>query len=408
MPAWLRSLPPSIQRRCVDRSRGGNAPRQALRLVAASLALCVPLVAARAQDKAGDPVPTLQSVRTPESPAFILLGISPTDIQQPTTPAAFAVSFLTGTRANGSSFLPKDYALQVAPFWLSTAARHLTFDEYERGGLLANLQRTFTLGFATQDSAFKTSVGGDTSVYRLGLGMRATPFRGVIAKPQCISIIRERAQKLASAVNMRVAQAIAADPTLANRPAELELLRAQYFREERDALGTIHAACVHAMDSLALRRGFVMDIALAGVVRAPAQQFSGSTLSQYAAWITPSWLGSGAAALGVLRLGYDRGQTTNRTVFDAGVRALRRLEQFQYGGEAILRYAQGDSTEGTYYRAGITFEAKLTQDIWLTSTLGRNYQPSKEGGLLAVLNFQWNVGKPTLESPSELARGSGK
>ncbi len=52
----------------------------------------------------------------------------------------------------------------------------------------------------------------------------------------------------------------------------------------------------------------------------------------------------------------------------------------------------------------IVLRSTRDQDIWLTSTLGRNYEASKDGGLRAVLNFQWNVGKPVVEPPSELVR----
>ena len=68
---------------------------------------------AQAQD---DSFPSFNSIRTPTSPAFVLLGIEPTAVERPNTPSALAVSILN--RTQNLSVLPKDYALEFSPYWL--------------------------------------------------------------------------------------------------------------------------------------------------------------------------------------------------------------------------------------------------------------------------------------------------
>ena len=89
-------------------------------LILTLLALCAAAApcAAQTAEAPAAPTITLADLRTPTSPAFTLLGIAPTDIERPTTPRAFAVSLLSALRDGDGSLLPRDFALEVAPYWL--------------------------------------------------------------------------------------------------------------------------------------------------------------------------------------------------------------------------------------------------------------------------------------------------
>src|SRR5207249_413514 len=56
---------------------------------------------------------TLDMLKAPSSPAFILLGISPTDIQKPIDPTDLFMNIQNATD-NFTSF-PKEYSLQLCP-----------------------------------------------------------------------------------------------------------------------------------------------------------------------------------------------------------------------------------------------------------------------------------------------------
>ena len=97
--------------------------------VAGALLLIVPLAGgrARAEDadvtvaKPGDvrtdaeKVPEFDKIRTPDSPAFMLLGVSPTQIERPNTPREVVVAL--GTFVSKDSLtVPEKLALEFSPY----------------------------------------------------------------------------------------------------------------------------------------------------------------------------------------------------------------------------------------------------------------------------------------------------
>src|SRR2546425_9034637 len=85
------------------------------RALAAVLALASSALAAAgaAQTAPGG----LEELRTPASPAFVLLDLTPSAVERPTTPKALAASLLAAT--GDLQFLPRNYAIDVAPYWLA-------------------------------------------------------------------------------------------------------------------------------------------------------------------------------------------------------------------------------------------------------------------------------------------------
>ena len=58
----------------------------------------------------------LDQLQVPSSPAFVLLGVAPNSIERPKNPTDF--SFALANATNGFTALPKNFSLEVAPFWL--------------------------------------------------------------------------------------------------------------------------------------------------------------------------------------------------------------------------------------------------------------------------------------------------
>src|ERR1043166_549396 len=91
-------------------------------------------------------VSDFDKMRTPDSPAFVVLGVSPTEIQRPSTPRTL-ITALGGALSNNSLTVPKDFALEVAPYWLFSHP-DLPIMEYRSDHLLRPL-RTMSLAVAT-------------------------------------------------------------------------------------------------------------------------------------------------------------------------------------------------------------------------------------------------------------------
>ena len=147
--------------------------------IIASLALCGALVlpaTTRAQ-AASDPPKKLEldNFRTPSSPAFTLLGVSPTAIARPSTPRALATELLS-TSKNGSG-IPNNYAIEFAPYWL-VPHPSLTFHQYTNPTSAQSVAQSFSVSLATS----RPDTATDTASTFVALGARFLPFGGHTSK----------------------------------------------------------------------------------------------------------------------------------------------------------------------------------------------------------------------------------
>ena len=87
----------------------------------------------------------LEQLAVPDSPASMVLGVSPTEIARPTTPAEFAVSLATA--AEGSpNLIPSNYALEVAPYWMRYNSLSVT--DYMDPRVVQSMAQTLSISFA--------------------------------------------------------------------------------------------------------------------------------------------------------------------------------------------------------------------------------------------------------------------
>src|SRR5262249_16095090 len=94
-------------------------------------------------------VSDFDKLRTPDSPAFVVLGVSPTTIQRPTPPRALMAA-LGGAMSDSNLGVPKNFALEVAPYWLFGHPDVPVLD-YRRNNWLRPL-RTLSFSIATDQT----------------------------------------------------------------------------------------------------------------------------------------------------------------------------------------------------------------------------------------------------------------
>ncbi|HEX2875021.1 MAG TPA: hypothetical protein VHP33_27405 [Polyangiaceae bacterium] len=106
-------------------------------------------------------VPDLYALKTPDSPAFVALGVAPTEIQRPTTPSALATSLASAFQSTGGGVtLPQGFAMEAAPYWLVSHPT-LSFRDYANSGIESSWYRNATISFATSGQA--RPAAGDTT-----------------------------------------------------------------------------------------------------------------------------------------------------------------------------------------------------------------------------------------------------
>ena len=116
----------------------------------------------------------IDDLRAPTSPAFVLLDVTRASVDRPENPKAFTVNLIKAfARADG---LPQNYALEVAPCWL-TSHPNLTFAQYQNPGV-RSLVQTLAISVATVPMTPVGDTSADPIGTRLGLGLRTNITNG--------------------------------------------------------------------------------------------------------------------------------------------------------------------------------------------------------------------------------------
>ena len=376
-----------------------------LKIAAATLAISL-LAATAATGQTVDTTlvtPDFNRLRTPESPAFHILGISPSAIARPTSPKAFAFSFLNSLREQEQlSLIPSNFAIEVNPYWWASHP-DLSFREYQAGGI-RNLYRSLTVSLATADSTLDGPQGA-RSFRRIALGVRTSLF-GRQQEPACLQDIAAIVQPLNSQFTERIALAIARDAGLARDRERLDALNREVFQQLLDSLPPDRKAQLSrsrqdCTDQIADRRGFVVSFAAAAgfgflELADPGALFPtpDGGLNTLGLWITPSWLSGRFSAIGVARLAWQDMATDTRTAWDFGARAVYSYSRYAASAEGLYRRRSAGDGDETQYRLATVFDIRVSTDLWLTATFGKDFEAAEGGGLIALANLQWNLGKP--------------
>src|SRR5476649_2446580 len=140
---------------------------------ATACVLCGAASALAGQSAASAPI-TVSDAKTPDSPALVLIGTSPSQVERPTTPRALAVNLLTSS-VKSDNLIPQNYAIEVAPYWLVSHPA-LTSDEYYHPGVTQGMLNT--LSFSAVSARVSTTRGQRSDASEVGVGVRAGIFVG--------------------------------------------------------------------------------------------------------------------------------------------------------------------------------------------------------------------------------------
>jgi hypothetical protein len=317
----------------------------------------------------------LDDLRTPASPAFVLLGIEPSSVERPGTPKAFAVNLASAFEQGNS--LPEDYAIEIAPYWLTSHPK-LTFDEYYNAGIGRSFLQTLSFSLATSGAANE----GDEAGTRTGIGLRALPLAG---KPN--SNLAELRSQLAEVQD----KIFDTDDEAEEEQIQKEMKKIALQIQEAD------------------RRRVGLLVELAGAITAdfPEDNFDKVELDRIGLWITPNyrWLKSskenGAESqdlfdlIFVIRLIHDQGNDKDsESLSDIGGRIRWQHGDFSLSAEAVQRFIAGTETETTY-RLSANLEYRLSNNIYLNASFGKDYDQGDEGGsnLISSLSLDFGFGK---------------
>lgn len=370
------------------------------------------LAAASLPGQATDSLPAFNSVRTPASPAFVLLGIAPTSVERPNTPADLALSILNRTAA--LTGLPRDVALEISPYWL---VRHptLRWQADTARDIVTSLTRTATISIATAELGTEAN-----PITGLAVGFRASLASGRLSRETIdrldLLVTRLGAEggvidsviRPARAAAQRVMAIDLADANARNDTARATAVKERFNAEkerliEEARLSPEYAAAVESTEAvfegLAVnRQGLVVEVAAGAVWSAPGGAVDSAHVSRWGAWITagyqsPSW--SFVAVNRFLTAVTD----TAQDALDVGLRLIHTERRWAVSAEAVFRAFTGSGGPPNQHRIAGVFDYALKDGLWVTATIGRDFDPAASGSLLAQLGVSFGLAGQRVQMP---------
>jgi hypothetical protein len=352
------------------------------------LSCWVPGVAFAQTAASKPPDAPIASLRTPTSPAFTLLGIEPSAIERPATPADLAVNF--ASRVQDFQALPKDFAIELSPYWLVPRAR-LTWRSDVKRSLGVSLARTLSVSMATAQDP-------DDNSAQLGLGARAALWSGKLSEDS-VAALEEEEKRLSadSKEYLEIYNKLMAGvpvPTPGDEASLTRFKEAQLDAARRVDLLRVEQrgeAIRESTDLVLTREGFFMDLAAAVSWHFPDQSWETNELAKVGVWVTPSYESGAQTWLGVFRYVHDANSTIEEHVVEWGARNMYSNDTFAISAEFLQRIVKGG--EKTYRIAGV-IEQRLIKSTWIVATFGQDR--AHDGiaqGLLAQIGVSLNLAK---------------
>ncbi|HEX6369139.1 MAG TPA: hypothetical protein VF006_09405 [Longimicrobium sp.] len=345
----------------------------------------------RAQD---DPL-KLENLKTPTSPAFVILGVEPTSVERPTTPRAFALSLYSASQTS-SGVIPENYAAEFAPFWMRRQPQ-VTWESYFEDPT-PGLAQTFSVSLAT-----KSLVAGADSSTGVGIGIRATPVVGhASARADSLAHLLDDLQdtRLDLLDSLRTAR-------IANNTVRMEFWQGHLHKNATDAQSV--AEKLQANDE---RVGLRLELAGALAGQYPGNDFQAGKIGSAGAWGTVAYRLENPS-MDLLMVGrYLRNKgDAEQNVWDVGGRAVLLYERFSGSVEWVARSASDPEGPGPGGQPALEsgnrvvglLEYRATDDLYVSFSFGQDYP--REGDdrqpLVAILGGQFNFGsKPLISLPN--------
>jgi hypothetical protein len=368
--------------------------------------LCLVLAAfhfvANAQED--EKLPALNSIRTPNSPAFSILGVQPTSVERPNTPSDVSVALDNATE--GFTKFPENYAIEFAPYWISKAPASLTWRNDIKRDVVTSITRTLSASLATTSKKIN-----DKNLRGLSYGFRAMILSGEISKKSVeeIESLEGRMKNFSAAFSDAFAAQERAeiqsfwaslDPAL---PADekqrlfsefnsgLQKRRAQHLAEQQDKFEKIAGKL---KDNYAPQReGLILEVAYASAYRNDTLVTDKLKKSGWAWWLTPSYVKDEYSVVGVYRQQKD---SLGNKSSEYGMRFIYSKDRYALSLEYLKGEYKSEIALPDRERLSVLFEYLLSEKLWITLSFGednKNMQTESPGSLFSAIGVRYNLSK---------------
>lgn len=384
--------------------------------------------------QSGSPVPEFKQLEITSSPAYMLLGVQPTNISRPSTPREFSTSL---NYVNIDGVLQPSFALETNPLnWQTEKQKKknesYNFDanKYFDHNIFNGIKNNFSLSIATSntDSVSLGELGKGTGV---GLGLKTSLIPGIVqkktfkqyqnfalatAKKMCLEELKSILSDLdpdidPSAYILRVLPKIKNDinrsttiPSLM-KPKVIEEIESYLntFQSElkvsslqsrlvnemdnQRSLSTRAAGKIDSMVTPFAREGFILELAYSNLIHLPGNTWANSTLAKYGFWLTPSYridlspeedfsIIESLDVMGVLRYIWNEKRVDKTNYLDYGFKLQFNRENWNLSIEGVTRniITSNNDLENKRTNSWITnFSYLITDNLTFRFSFGSNF-----------------------------------
>ncbi|HLY68739.1 MAG TPA: hypothetical protein VKR53_03350 [Puia sp.] len=327
----------------------------------------------------------LANLKTPNSPCFQLLDISPSSVEHPGNPKEFAVSALS--QLNNGNGIPKNFAYEIAPYWFfkpqsENVYKYINVDaSHSAAHYYTGILRKLAISIA---STFSDSTSGSllNNTNYISFGIRTNLI--TIRKNSNIDNIIQDIHNL---------HGIQGSCTVVGQTAtELAQCERSHPNYKTDS-----AALQNDMNETPL---FQLDAAAAYSEAYAANSFNNSRFNRSAEWITATFGESfwrnhrdKFYLMGMFKLLQDKILTDtaksvfeNKSAIDLGGKLSYSNGNFLIGVEFVQRTYAGDKAISSNRCVGI-IQYKMNDNLYLTTSFGQNFGSTHNLFTLVGLNF---------------------
>jgi hypothetical protein len=372
-----------------------------------------------------DTLINLNMLNAPIAPAFTILGIEPTSIEEPTTPTDLLISVRNKTN-NFSSF-PTDYALSFSPGWVFGGSK-ITYESFQSGkNIWQNIKQSSVFSIATHTNESSDSINSN----QIGVGFKFSIFRGTVDEDydslrQRRLLISESLSNLNDEFKLRTEQLTSKDKTwlqldsiisdeLKKETKNKELLQTLLGardKRENQIMNNYESGFKEDVTAIKLqasklkfeRRGFKLDLGLGLGYDFANQKWGNGRLFRYGIWLNGGkvyplqnrqsfvWLLSSRLLMFPSEL-YEKDSkllTANNLRFDYGGRMIYKFEnKLSISSEVLFRQILNNKDIENTYKFTLNFDYQILPNQVLTFSLGRDFDGviNKSGNLITALNL---------------------
>lgn len=366
-----------------------------MRLIKAVGLACLLFLTGTAMGQDQKKLPDFNSIRTPNSPAFSVLGIQPTSIERPNTPADLAISLDNATE--GFSKFPQNYSIEFAPYWLSKEPMSLTWrDDIERS-IEESIKRTFAISFATTNKQVK-----EKEVRGLSYGVRALILSGKMTKKS-----EEQIKKLENDLTSYSKKVFEMDSGALRIEFQKRMLQAATIEEKQLAVAWYNNERTRQNEKRVeeensrkedfedegqtfapQRDGLILELAYAGAYK---NDTINAELKKngYAFWVTPAYVQEDYSVVGVYRQLKD---SVGIKSTEFGVRLVCTKSRYAISVEYLKGEYQSETPMPNRERFSILVEYLLSKNVWLNLSFGDdNKNPQGVNKLFSSVGLKYNL-----------------